>query len=126
MQLGDQKPGSEPTEIPSQDDITWYCGIYEGEGTCFQSQSGCPQCRIVQKDPELLYNARNLFGGVVRSYIRKKDNRTYYYWIISGKRAADFLMLVLQHPRTTARRKAQINKVLEPYLAKSLQKEGSI
>src|SRR6266496_1796317 len=113
MQLGDHKLGTEAIKTPTQSDIDWFAGFYEGEGTCYSNAAQCCGCAITQKDPEALHEIRDFFGGKVGSYIRKKTGRTYYRWYLSGKRAAAFLQLVLQHPRTTARRKAQIEKVLQ-------------
>src|SRR5437762_7408253 len=46
MQLGDQKSGVEPLEIPTQNDIDWVVGIYEGEGTCYKNAVKCCGCSI--------------------------------------------------------------------------------
>lgn len=93
----------EPTKVPSALDVAWAAGIYEGEGCCqdYHTRKRVT-ARVTQKDPELLYSLRELFGGSVVGQGNKCQ-----VWLVCGDRARYFLALI--YPRLTARRKAQVD-----------------
>lgn len=102
------KPGLDATKVPTNLDVAWAAGIYEGEGSCV-----CPNVNgshsfsvmVSQKDPELLYRLRDMFGGTVRPYMN--GGFDIHRWQICGDRGRVFLATI--YPYLTARRKQQID-----------------
>ncbi len=107
---------------PTAIDIAFFAGFYEGEGSC------CPtaKCKALgvdvrQKDPELLYRARDLWGGSVKFSAQRdgKASPTFqgyeswknpiFSWRLSGDRARKFLKQI--YPFLSSRRKAQVDKL---------------
>jgi len=102
------KPELDATKVPTEIDIAWAAGIYEGEGTCRlagKTKRGI-MVQIVQKDPELLYRLRDWFGGSV-SGIRK--GTACHSYDACGDRARIFLALVYEF--MTARIRSQIDAI---------------
>jgi len=101
------KLGLDAVNAPSDLDIAWAAGIYEGEGSCVSSGSDSFTVSIAQKDPELLYRLRDFFGGSVKLYCVGKDGRfPIFHWRVCGDRGRVFLAAI--YPFLTSRRKAQI------------------
>lgn len=91
-------------KVPTDLDIAWAAGIYEGEGSIsrpYQTQRVC----VAQKDLWLLKRLKEFFGG---SMYRSKSSRCSY-WYLSGPRARGFIFLIF--PFLSPRRKLQIRKV---------------
>lgn len=100
------KPELDATKVPTEIDIAWAAGIYEGEGTCRlvgKTKRGF-MASVVQKDPELLYRLRDWFGGSVRDNGAKAKVKI---WDCCGDRARIFIALIYRF--MTARRRAQID-----------------
>lgn len=104
----------EPTKTPSCLDIAWAAGIYEGEGSCVRGGNGKRSfvASVPQKDPEILYRLRDMFGGSVKEYANTGTNVcsgpvTIHAWRICGDRCRIFLAVIYSY--LTARRKAQID-----------------
>jgi hypothetical protein len=95
-------------KVPTNLDVAWAAGIYEGEGSCV-----CPNVngshsfgvQVAQQDPELLYRLRDMFGGSVRPYMN--GGFSIYHWKVAGDRGRVFLASI--YPYLTVRRKAQID-----------------
>ncbi len=106
------RPDLDATKVPTELDIAWAAGIYEGEGhcrLCGKTKRGL-SATVVQKDPEILYRLRDWFGG------RVTDNCTgsgAHVWECNGDRAR--VLLALVYTFMSARRKTQIDatKALE-------------
>lgn len=110
MRLHRNKAGCDPTLTPSAIDVAWAAGIYEGEGSCVTSGGSGRSftVSISQKDPELLYRLRDMFGGGIKLYDCGKDRRfPIYHWRVCGDHARLFLAVI--YPYLTSRRKAQID-----------------
>jgi len=112
MWVRENKPGLEPIKVPTAIDVAWAAGIYEGEGTCSikggSSGKGSYSTTVSQKDPELLYRLRDLFGGSVNLYkVGTKRKFEVHHWLVSGDKARGFLAAI--YPFLTCRRKAQID-----------------
>lgn len=94
-----------PSEHPTNLDVAWAAGIYEGEGSVHASTIGQNSVSVAQKERWLCDRLRLLFGGSVHSYIY--DGRTYYRWGVSGALARGFLMTIYcflsPHRRTQIR-----------------------
>lgn len=101
------KDGLEPVKKPTELDIAWAAGIYEGEGSCNTptKHKSAFTVQITQKDPEFLYKLRDLFGGSVKGY----DNGGFWihHWRTSGNKGRAFLGAI--YPFLTVRRKSQID-----------------
>lgn len=99
------KPELDATKVPTEIDIAWAAGIYEGEGHCRLCGHGKRSfaAAVVQKDPELLYRLRDWFGGSVNS-----NGAWCNVWDICGDRARVFIALIYKF--MTARRKMQIDE----------------
>lgn len=101
------KDGLEPVRKPTELEIAWAAGIYEGEGSCNTTakRSNTFSVQVTQKDPEFLYVMRDLFGGSVKEY--NNGGFMIHHWRTSGNKGRVFLASI--YPFLTARRKAQID-----------------
>ena len=93
-----------PTGTPEESDVMFFAGFYEGEGSACGQANGAIIVQIPQKDPEVLYRGRSLWGGS----IRVPSGRDVSVWVMSGDRARLFLRAV--YPYLSSRRKLQIEK----------------
>ena len=91
-----------PTAEPTRDDVLFFAGFYDGEGSACKHGRRSIVVQVPQKDPELLYRARSLWGGS----IRKSFGRDISVWVMSGDRARKFLIAI--YPLVSSRRKQQI------------------
>lgn len=99
-------PELKAAKVPTEIDIAWAAGIYEGEGCCRlagKTKRGL-MVQVAQKDPELLYRLRDWFGGSVSN---KRKSTTCHSWDACGDRARIFLALIYEF--MTVRRKGQID-----------------
>jgi len=104
--MGTLQASLAPTERPTTADFYWAAGLFEGEGHARQVRKGYPgeQAQLGQKDPEVLYRVKALFGGNIYHY-----GSHCYLWNLSGARARGFLMSIyglLSHRRQEQIRKA--------------------
>lgn len=97
----------EPVKQPSDIDIAWVAGLYEGEGTCWDTSKGQIMCGIYQKDPEILYWCLEMFGGSISQNRHKIPDKVCNIWNLSGDNARMFLQVI--YPFMSARRKVQID-----------------
>ena len=120
----EQMPGKQNRKLdgirkPTMLDIAWAAGIYEGEGTCayketIKKQKGkeylgySEYLAVVQKDPEILYRLRDLFGGSVYGYNNGRVD--FFRWTIHGQRMRTFAGMIYSY--LSARRKLQLDVVL--------------
>lgn len=98
----------EPVRQPSDIDMAWVAGLYEGEGTCWDSDKGQIMCGIYQKDPEILYWCLEMFGGTISQVRHKTPEKVCNIWGLSGDNARVFLQAI--YPFMSARRKVQFDK----------------
>ena len=92
---------------PSALEIGWAAGVFEGEGHAWGNKGRT--CAVVsQKDPEILYRMRALFGGRIEM---NRANTPYYLhaWKLYGDRARRFFQII--YPELSTRRRLQIEKV---------------
>ena len=98
---------------PTTFDIHWAAGIYEGEGSVYESK-GSMGLHVTQKDPWILQRLRRLFGGTVAKrefdYSYKAGRAYVYRWSISGARARGFGYTI--YTLLSPRRRAQMCKAL--------------
>ncbi len=92
-----------PTVEPTERDILFFAGFYEGEGSACAGKNGSCIVQVPQKDPEVLYRARSLWGGSIRP-----NGRGIYVWVMSGDRGRLFLQTI--YPFLSGRRKEQIER----------------
>jgi hypothetical protein len=107
---------------PTDADVAFFAGFFEGEGSCGKlSGSRALSVDVRQKDPEMLYRMRDLWGGSVKfSAVRDgKPSPTFqgyeswknpiFSWRLSGDRARNFLSQI--YPFLSSRRQAQVAKI---------------
>jgi hypothetical protein len=92
-----------PTAEPTRDDVLFFAGFYDGEGSACRQGNNSIVVQVPQKDPELLYRARSLWGGSIRV-----NGVGISVWVMSGDRARRFLQAI--YPHLSSRRKEQIEK----------------
>ena len=98
----------EPVRTPTDIDVAWIAGLYEGEGTCYgHKNSGRISVGIYQKDPEILYWCMEMFGGWI-SLMRPGQEHECHVWNLGGDNARLFLQAI--YPFMSARRKVQIDR----------------
>lgn len=99
------------TTVPTELDIAYAAGFYDGEGTCYAKCGKYAQARVFQKDPEMLYKFRDFFGGNVRPVAghaaRGINGGPLFEWAVTGTRAKEFLRKI--YPFVSSRRKQQID-----------------
>jgi hypothetical protein len=89
-----------PKLTPSDEQVAWAAGIYEGEGHI--NPDGATV--VTQKDRWLLYRLQILFGGRIHSH------GDVYQWHLGKTRGISFLQTI--RPWLSPRRLQQINKVI--------------
>jgi hypothetical protein len=94
-----------PTASPTDMDLAFFAGFYEGEGSSSITKSGGCVVQVPQKDPEMLFKARSFWGGSVRQI----SGRDCWAWILTGDRARLFLQAI--YHMLSTRRKGQVDKV---------------
>lgn len=104
-----QRPDLEPTKTPTDIDVAWSAGVYEGEGTIHEQRHSSATIQVVQKDPEILYRLRDWFGGKVRPLHAKTvpEDKQCQVWYTCGDKAR--IMAARIYPFLSARRKSQID-----------------
>jgi hypothetical protein len=96
--------------------IAWAAGIYEGEGSTDNpsfSSANSVRVQVSQKDPWLLQQFCDLFGGRLyraRGGRYKGEVHMMWRWQIYGARARGFLLTVFS--LLSPRRRQQARKVL--------------
>lgn len=88
----DIRPELRPTIRPTNYDIAWAAGIYEGEGSLQCHGPNGIQVRVGQKEFWLPERLRDLFGGSTLE--RQMNDQPFSEWHISGARARGFLLTV--------------------------------
>jgi len=102
-----------PTTKPTYSDLAWFVGFYEGEGWCHWSGDSL-SVGIVQVNREPLEACQAFFGGTIYKEIRKrKEWQDIYHWQVRGFLAKRCLDCLLRYFRLSARRREQIQKVLD-------------
>jgi len=81
-------------------------GIYEGEG-CVAGIKGRTIANVHQKDPEILYRIREMFGGSITE-IRKGTPKNCHVWKLYGDVARSMFHAIF--PYLSTRRKMQVEK----------------
>lgn len=107
--------------VPGEPEIAFFAGFFEGEGSATPSRKyESLSVKVNQKDPEMLYRMRELWGGSVKFWVtrNKKASPTFegyeswrnpiYQWTITGDRARLFLRQI--YPFLSSRRKAQVDR----------------
>jgi hypothetical protein len=96
----------EATKVPTALDIAWIAGFYEGEGSA-SGIKGRTIVQVAQKDPEILFRCRELFGGTI-TLVRMNTPHYCHTWKQYGDRARIFFAAI--YPYMSVRRKLQIEK----------------
>lgn len=117
------REGLDAVRRPTAIEVAWAAGIYEGEGCCVTGggKKNSFYASVSQKDPELLYRLRDVFGGRIALYNRKFNGKvcTIHHWVVCGDRGRTFLGVI--YPFLTARRKAQIEATPAGYFIEKAQ-----
>lgn len=116
MRIRKSKEGLDPVRHANDTEVAWAAGFYEGEGSCINTGKGRRSfgVSVAQKDPEVLYRLRDLFGGRVAEFLNnrgtiasKSKPFTIFIWRVCGDRSRIFLTAI--YPYLSGRRKAQID-----------------
>lgn len=107
---------------PTQDEIAFFAGFFEGEGSATPNKRyNSVSVKVNQKDPEMLYKMRSLWGGSVKFWVTRntKPSPTFegydswrnpiYQWTITGDRARVFLSQIYRY--LSCRRKEQVDRI---------------
>jgi hypothetical protein len=95
----------EPTKVPTNIDIAWSAGIWEGEGSVSTHNKRRATVIVTQKDTEILYRLRDWFGGSVLG--KKGKEESCHVWLACGDRGRYFLALI--YPFLSTRRRVQVD-----------------
>ncbi len=105
---GTMKPGLEATISPTNMDLAWAAGIFEGEGYMSRMRKTSQQCGVGQKDRWVVDRFKAFFGGSICE--RQMNGEPFYQWHISGARARGFLMTMFTF--LSPRRQGQVQACL--------------
>lgn len=101
---GAKRPDLDATATPSDIEIAWAAGVYEGEGSCsrvaIREGTWALNVHVGQRDLWLLERLRVLFGGSIHRRPNIGD------WHIHGTRAEEFLLSIFSF--LSPRRQGQI------------------
>jgi hypothetical protein len=97
-----------PVRVPTDIDVAWIAGLYEGEGTCYEGKNRSVMTGIYQKDPEILYRCLEMFGGRISQMRHHTPDKVCNVWNLGGDEARMFLQII--YPFMSARRKVQIDR----------------
>jgi len=103
------RPDLLPSSIPTDLEIAWAAGIYEGEGwiSRWSSSRDVFSLGVAQKDPWILYRLRSLFGGKVS----REKRRELHIWRIHGRLARQFALVIW--PFLSPHRQTQIGTITQ-------------
>lgn len=110
---GWRKKSLDATEVPTELDIAWAAGIFEGEGWFTKLKVHTELVgvgQMIDKSDWLLSRLKALFGGSIYRGSREGKNKHYRSWHIHGSRAREFLMLI--YPFLSPYRQEQIKQKL--------------
>lgn len=95
-----------PTKEPTDIDIAWMAGFFEGEGSVTHSNGKKASVSIPQKDPEILFRIREMIGGSISKTLREE---TYLHTLnLGGDNGRRFLQSI--YPFMSSKRKFQIEE----------------
>ena len=102
------KQGLEATISPTNMDLAWAAGIFEGEGYMGRQRQTSQQCGVGQKDRWVVDKFQAMFGGSIG--VREMNGEPFYQWHIHGARARGFLMTMFTF--LSPRRQGQVTACL--------------
>ena len=96
-------------------DIAWLAGLIEGEG-CFSRQGNCVTMQLNMADRDVVERASRLMGAhsVGADNPRKDHHKTLYRTMISGPKAAAWMMTL--YSLMGERRRARIRELLPLFM----------
>lgn len=100
--VGNAPPAREPSDI----DIAWLAGLFEGEGSVTGKNGKKAVVSIPQKDAEILFRCREMLGGSISKVIREDTH--LHVFSLCGDGGRRFLQAI--YPFMSTRRKMQIEK----------------
>lgn len=103
--FANRKPGLDPDKKPTELDLAWAAGFYEGEGTCgCNARSGALKVSVPQHNLEPLLKLKALFGGAIHTPVSGRPS----VWQIYGPRA--YYMMEEIYPYLSAKRRGQVDE----------------
>ena len=87
--MGRMKLGLEATKSPSNMELAWAAGLFEGEGSCQRKGQSCSM-HVGQKDHWVCDRFKEYFGGHIG--VGSMNGEPFYEWSASGARARGILM----------------------------------
>jgi len=108
-QVGERLKAAPAKTRPTQRDLGWAAGFYEGEGTCCFA-TGSHRAVINQVEREPLERMQRYFGGHIYRIPARLSSQPSWRWIANGARARGILLTL--YALLSAKRQAQIRKVI--------------
>jgi hypothetical protein len=109
--------------MPSGEEIAWFAGLFEGEGSLSRARpnGGCWRMTLRMTDEDVVRRVHGLFGGQV--YDDRRDRKNYkhkraWQWQLGSQAEIDAL-LDLIYPHMGVRRRAKMDEFRE-YFAKPI------
>lgn len=110
-QVGERLKAASAKARPSQRDLGWAAGFYEGEGSAFFSATARSHRMVIgQVEREPLEKMLYLFGGHIHAIPPHGQSKPSWRWQCYGARARGLMMTF--YVMLSAKRQAQIRKVL--------------
>jgi hypothetical protein len=104
---------TEPTDL----DVAWFAGLFEGEG-CLSRQrpsEGCWRMVIEMSDEDVLLRAQSIFGGRLYKKPRRKAScKDTWAWKIGSQEKINYVVELI-YPHMSARRKAKMDEFRDYY-----------
>jgi hypothetical protein len=108
-QLGKRLKAAPAKTRPTQRDLGWAAGFYEGEGSAiFVARSHRVAINQVEREP--LERILSLFGGHIFAVPAHRRSKPSWRWYACGARARGILLTL--YPMLSAKRQSQIRKVI--------------
>ncbi len=112
--------------IPTEADIAWAAGFFEGEGWVGGDRIYClPLVKISQVNPWPLERMLALFGGTItKTTKRPVGHQPFFSWSVSGLRANDFLVAIYNY--LSPKQQTRIDAVISAWRARHKREDNAL
>jgi len=86
-------------EYPSESEIAWAAGLFEGEGSVILTKWGRIKLQMKLTDQDVLEHFRHIMGGVINGPYQynvpgKPPRKRFWLWSVTGPKANDACILL--------------------------------